>query len=73
MSLTKLMRELFMVEGVLKDRRGIHVIVNSSNSFSQKKNNIIEFTKQKRKFKGKGKMKKSKVLLKCFLCGLKGH
>ena len=73
MRLTELMRELFMAEGILKDWRGIHMIVNSSKSFSQKKKNIIEFSKQKRKFRGKGKKKKSKVLLKCLLCDLKGH
>ena len=74
MSLIELMRELQMVEGILKDQKGIHMVVKgSSSSSSQKNKNTIESTKQKGKFKGKGKKKKSKGQDKCFLCGKKGH
>ena len=44
---------------------------DSSSSFSQKKNNITKFTKQKRK--SKRKKNKNKGQGKYFLCGKKGH
>ena len=48
------MREHKTIEGILKDQRGIYMVVKCSlGSSNQNKKNIIEFTKQKRKFKGK--------------------
>ena len=74
MRLTELMRELQMVEGILKDQKGIHMVVKGfSSSSSQKNKNTIESTKWKRKFKGKREKKKSKGQEKCFLFGQKGH
>ena len=68
MSLNELMRELPMVEEILKDQIGIHMVVKgSSSSFSQKKKNTTKSIKKKEKFKGK-KKKKSKGQGKCFLC-----
>ena len=61
MNLLELMRELQMVEGILKDQKGIHMAMKcSSSSSSQKKKNTMKSTKQKEKFKGKGRKKKSK-------------
>ena len=60
MRLTKLVRELQMIDEILKDQRGIHMAMNgSSSSFSQKKN-TIKSTKSKGKSKSKGKKKNSK-------------
>ena len=54
------MRELQMIDEIIKDQRGIHMAMNgSSSSFSQKKN-TIKSTKSKGKSKSKGKKKNSK-------------
>ena len=74
MSLLELMRELQMVEGILKDQKGIHMgVKHSSGSSNQKKKNTMKSTKQKGKFKGKEKKKKSNGQGKCFFYGHKGH
>ena len=74
MNLTELRRELQTTEGILKDQRGIHIMVKGSLGFSsQKKKNISETIKQKERFKGREKRKKSQCKGKCFLCGKKVH
>ena len=74
MNLTELRRELQTTEGILKDQRGIHIMVKGSLGFSsQKKKNISETIKQKERFKGKEKRKKSQCKGKCFLYGKKVH
>ena len=73
MSLIKLMRKLQMIEGILKDQRGIHMEMKGSLvSSSHKKKNTIQSIKQKGKFKGKGKKKRNDQG-KCFLYGQKGY
>ena len=48
MSLHELMRELQMVKGILKDVRGVHMVVKDPSSFCNKKNkkNTSKKTKQ---------------------------
>ena len=67
MNLTMLMRELWMAEEILKNQKGVHMVIKGSYS---KKNNF-ENTKQKGKFK-KGR-KKSKEKCKYFLYEKKCH
>ena len=56
MNLTMLMRELWMAEGILKNQKGVHMVIKGSYS---KKNNF-ENTKQKGKFrKGVRRARKS--------------
>ena len=72
MSLLKLMKELQMIERILKDSKVVHMIVkDSSGSFlNRKKKYSFKIFKEgntkvrKGKSKGKGK---------CFICGEKGH
>ena len=72
MSLIELIRELQKIEKILKGKKDIHKVVKGSlGSFSQKRKNTIESTKQKENFKGKRKKKKSKEQSKCFLYGKK--
>ena len=54
------MRELQMIDEILKDQRSIHMAMKGlSSSFSQKKN-TTKSTKSKGKSKSKEKKKKSK-------------
>lgn len=48
-NLLKLMRELHRVEGILKDKKSVHMVVNSLNSFTKKKKNKNGNTQKKRK------------------------
>ena len=57
------MREHKTIEGILKDQRGIYMAVKCSlGSSNQNKKNIIEFTKQKGKFKGKRRRRRVRVM-----------
>ena len=71
-NLLKLMRELHRVEGILKDQKSVHMVVNSLNSFTKKKKNKNGNTQKKKKKKFKGKENKSKGKDKCLFCGKKG-
>ena len=47
MSLPKLMKELQMIEGILKDPKGIHIAIkDSSSSFYNKKKNYFQTEKE---------------------------
>ena len=56
------MREHKMIEGILKDQRGIYMAVKCSLGSSNQNKNIIEFTKQKGKFKGKRRRRRVRVM-----------
>ena len=71
MSLPKLMKELQMTEGILKDPKGVHIAIkDSSSSFCNKKKNSFKKSKQR---KNKAKEGKNKGKGKCFICGKKGY
>ena len=70
MNLPMLMRELWMAEGILKNQKGVHMVIKGSSSKKNNKNNF-ENTKQTGKFK-KGH-KKSKEKRKYFLYEKKCH
>ena len=71
MSLPKLIKELQMIEGILKDPKGVHIAIkDSSSSFYNKKKNYFKKSKQR---KNKAKEGKSKGKGKCFICGKKGY
>ena len=48
-NLLKLMRELHRVEGILKDQKSVHMVVNSLNSSTKKKKNKNGNIKKKKK------------------------
>ena len=70
MILLELMKELQIVEGILKDPKGIHMVLkdSSDSSHNKKKKNSLKISKH-----GKNKARKSKRKGKCFICGKKGH
>ena len=70
-SLLELMRELHMVKGILKDRRGVHMVVKGSlGSSHKKKKNAFKYIEQR---KSKARKEKSKRKGKCFSYGKRGH
>lgn len=70
MILLELMKELQMVKGILKDPKGIHMVLkdSSDSSHNKKKKNSLKKSKH-----GKNKARKRKRKGKCFICGKKGH
>ena len=67
MRLIELIRELLMVERILKEEKAIHMVVKGSSSFSsQKKKNTIESTKHKGKNTKKELKKLNNSFGKCF-------
>ena len=68
MRLIELIRELLMVERILKEEKAIHMVVKGSSSFSsQKKKNAIESTKHKGKNTKKELNKIKQLIWKMFL------
>ena len=72
MSLTKLMKKLQKIEGILKDQRDIHITVKGSSSSSSKKKITLQSPLSRRE-SSRGKENKSKRQGKYFLYGKKGH
>ena len=71
MNLPKLMSEFHMVEGILKDAKGVHMEVKDSSSFSYNNNkNTFKKTKYEKTKARKGKTKEKD---KCFISGKIRH
>ena len=72
MNLSELMKEPSMVEGILKDPKGVHMAVKDSSGSSSNKKKKNSFNKSKQ---GKNKVGKenSKGKDKCFIYAKKSH
>ena len=72
MSLPELMKELYMVEGILKDSKGVHMAMKDSSGSSCIKKRK-KFFKKSKQGKNKTRKGKSKGKCKCFIFGKKVH